>query len=195
MSGSHPPPRSANAELRNRFFTAGMTVLTRDGHAGLKQAAVCRELGVTTGAFYHAFSSWRAYTSELIGHWRVEATDRLVARVQEVTDVRERIAALTDVALALPHDAEAAIRVWATHDDGVAAALSAVDAHRTEVITAMGTEAIGDPELARRMAVTAMLLLIGYQMGSQADPDDFGWAMRGLADRMVRLTRRDQTPE
>lgn len=196
MPGPAPRPRSINLELRNRFFTAGMTVLARDGHPGLKQAAVCQELGLTTGAFYHAFRNWRDYTGELIGHWRVEATDRMVAQVQELTDAQERIEALTDVALALPHDVEAAIRVWASHDSGVAAELAAVDTHRTEVIADMGTEALGDAVIAGHMANTAMMLLIGYQMGTVATADDFAWAMRALAGQMLLLTGAvDQTRE
>ena len=63
--------RAAQASpLRDRFLAAGMTVLGRDGYPGFKQAAVCRQTGLTTGAFYHSFRNWKEFEAALIEHWR-----------------------------------------------------------------------------------------------------------------------------
>lgn len=153
-----------------------MTVLARDGYSGFKQAAVCAETGVTTGAFYHSFRNWKAFEAELIAHWRIEATDRLVEAARSVTDPVERIQALISIALNLPHDTERAIRTWAATDPKVHAALASVEAARLDAITEMGLELFG-PERARRLAATSMLLLTGFENSTQPSLDDFKWAM------------------
>ena len=173
-------------KLRRRFLHAGMTVLARDGYSGFKQAAVCAEAGVTTGAFYHSFRNWKAFEQALIEHWRVESTDVLVEAARNVADPRDRIGALLDIALSLPHDTERAIRNWAAGDPAVMAALTEVEAARKEAITEMGGAQYGR-ELSERLAGTAMLLLIGYENAATPSADDFTWAMRAVAEMSVSL--------
>ena len=64
---------------REAYFETGLEVLADRGYGGLKLAEVCRRLGVTSGSFYHYFSSWSAYTGELIEEWLPAATRERVA--------------------------------------------------------------------------------------------------------------------
>ncbi|GAA4671552.1 TetR/AcrR family transcriptional regulator [Gordonia humi] len=168
-------------KLRGRFLHAGMTVLARDGYSGFKQASVCTEAGVTTGAFYHSFRNWKAFETELIAHWRVEATDRLVDAARSVTDPRDRIDALTTIALNLPHGTERAIRSWAAVDSSVHDALTEVENARRAAIADMGVELFGT-ELSQRLAATAMMLLTGFENAANPSIDDFEWAIRTVTD-------------
>ena len=143
--------RAAQASpLRDRFLAAGMTVLGRDGYPGFKQAAVCRQTGLTTGAFYHSFRNWKEFEAALIEHWRAEATDRIVARLDVALAPHERIDALIAVALSLPHRSEAAIRIWAAGDVRVAESLSAVDAARRDAVARYLREIGIDPPEAEQ---------------------------------------------
>ncbi|MCF8570996.1 TetR/AcrR family transcriptional regulator [Gordonia sp. HY002] len=181
-------------KLRRRFLHAGMTVLARDGYSGFKQAAVCTEAGVTTGAFYHSFRNWKAFESALIAHWRLEATDRLVESARSVTDPHDRIDALIEIALNLPHATERAIRSWASVDPAVLEALTAVEAARRDAIAEMGVELFGR-ELAERLASTAMLLLTGFENSANPSMDDFAWAMRGTTTAALALLDERQESE
>ncbi len=181
-------------KLRTRFLDAGMTVLARDGYSAFKQAAVCAEAGVTTGAFYHSFRNWKAFESELIAHWRLEATDRLVESARRVADPHERIQALIAIALNLPHDTERAIRTWAANDPEVHAALAAVESARRDAIAEMGHELFG-PEMAERLASTSMLLLTGYENSTQPSIDDFKWAMDTFTAAALTMAETAQTSE
>lgn len=67
---------------RELFFQAGFDVLAEAGYGGLKLAAVCGRLGVTSGSFYHHFTSWSDYTRALVTDWQ----DRMTDRVEEVGD-------------------------------------------------------------------------------------------------------------
>lgn len=181
-------------KLRRRFLHAGMTVLARDGYSGFKQAAVCTEAGVTTGAFYHSFRNWKAFEAELIAHWRLEATDRLVESAQSVNDPRDRIDALIHIALNLPHDTERAIRSWAAVDSTVLAALTEVETARREAVADMGVELFGR-ELSEHLAGTAMLLLTGFENSASPSIDDFEWAMRAAATTALALLEERQRSE
>lgn len=181
-------------KLRRRFLHAGMAVLARDGYSGFKQAAVCTEAGVTTGAFYHSFRNWKEFESALIAHWRLEATDLLVESARSVTDPHDRIDALIQIALNLPHDTERAIRSWAAVDAAVLEALTEVETARREAISDMGTELFGR-ELSERLATTAMLLLTGFENSAKSSIDDFAWAMRTTTTTALRLLEETQASE
>lgn len=176
------PSRAA----RERFLDAGLRVLADRGHAGLKLAAVCEETGTTTGSFYHAFAGWPDYTSALIRHWRETKSDQLISRAREIPDPRERLQALVDVGLELPHASEAAIRVWAAHDPEVRAVQAEVDAERTRFLADTYAAVTGDRLLARRYATTAMYLLIGHESGTAPSRDTLAWAFRALVDQALR---------
>ena len=50
------------------YFETGLDVLSDLGYGGLELAEVCQRLGVTTGSFYHYFTSWSAYTRDLVAY-------------------------------------------------------------------------------------------------------------------------------
>ncbi|MFZ2510412.1 MAG: TetR/AcrR family transcriptional regulator [Gordonia sp. (in: high G+C Gram-positive bacteria)] len=163
--------------LRDRFLEAGLRVLGRDGYARFKQAAICAETGLTTGAFYHSFTSWKEFEVALIEHWRAAATDQLVTWLDAQPNAQERVDALVSVALALPHQSEAAIRIWAAGDDRVRYALEQIDLIRREAVARYTRDLGVDHAHADRLAANAMLLLIGHQM-SGLDLSELDWSMR-----------------
>lgn len=166
--------------LRARFLNAGMRVLARDGYAGFKQSAVCAETGLTTGAFYHSFKSWKVFETELIAFWRAETTEKTAAWVLSLPELRARVEAMINAALDLPHETEAAIRVWATSDPTVRLELRAVDAQRVDSVVKALSELGINPEHARHLAKTASLLVTGYQCSS-SQLSEIEWALRTLA--------------
>lgn len=166
-----------HSPLRQRFLEAGMTVLARDGYAGFKQAAICTETGLTTGAFYHSFRNWKEFEVALIDYWHDTATDRLVAWIDTYPSGHQRLDALISVALNLPHRTEAAIRVWAAGDERVAAALAQIDGIRREAVARYAREIGIDPGHSDRLAGTAMMLLIGHEAAGTG-LDELEWSMR-----------------
>lgn len=189
-----PSTLRAASPLRDRFLEAGLRVLGRDGYTGFKQAAICAETGLTTGAFYHSFKSWKEFEVALIEHWRAEATDQLVAWLDAQPSAKERIDTLVHVALSLPHRSEAAIRIWAAGDDRVRHALGQIDLVRREAV-ARYTRDIGvDDDHAERLAANAMLLLVGHQM-TGTDAADLEWSLRHtlITDPAVQAALAQQT--
>ncbi|MEZ5149743.1 TetR/AcrR family transcriptional regulator [Rhodococcus zopfii] len=165
-----------------RYLEAGLDVLGSRGHAGLKLATVCEAVGATSGSFYHAFPSWGEYTSELIHYWRETRSGRLIGNAREITDPVERLEFLIDIALNLPHDSEAAIRVWAAHDPDVRAVQVEADEERRQFIADAYFAATGDRELSERHATVAMYMLVGYESGTHRSRNDLAWAFRTFVE-------------
>lgn len=166
---------SRGAQLR--YLEAGLRVLAHHGYAGLKLATVCDAVGATSGSFYHAFGNWSQYTHALIRYWREEKSDRFIRDARDVADPEQRLRFLIDIALQLPHESEAAIRVWATHDADVRAIQVEADEERWRFVSDTYFEAIGDRDRADRYATTAMYLLVGYENATHRSREALRWAL------------------
>lgn len=184
MKASQPSRR-----IKVRYLEAGLKVLARDGYPGLKLAEVCAAVGATTGSFYYAFDNWAAYTSELIEYWRENIADRAIQEAQAITEPRDRLDHMIELARTLPHGSEAAIRVWAAHDPLVMKIQRSVDAQRCAVIAATYEELLGDRDEAERYARAAMYLFIGHESGTLPSTETMEWAFRALMDRALNDVR------
>ena len=151
---------------RESYFETGLDVLSELGYGGLKLAEVCNRLGVTTGSFYHYFSSWPAYTKELVTHWMQERTVRVIEAVGSEADPHRRIDTLIQVGLGLPHGAEAAIRVWSSLDAHVHSIQVAVDQQRFDVMYESAFEVLQSKRQAQVFAAWAVYLLVGYEQAA-----------------------------
>ncbi len=170
---------------REAYFETGLEVLADRGYGGLKLAEVCRRLGVTSGSFYHYFSSWSAYTGELIEEWLPAATRERVAQLRTIPDPRRRIDAIFDIGFALPHGAEAAVRVWSALDPKVWAVQVEVDELRFEILRESALEILHDERQAELFAGWSLYLLVGYEQSTRP-PDMVGltWMVEQLLDAL-----------
>ncbi|WP_460359287.1 TetR/AcrR family transcriptional regulator [Mycobacterium sp. ZZG] len=170
---------------RESFFEAGLDVLSDSGYGGLKLAAVCHRLGVTTGSFYHYFSNWPAFTQQLVAHWHEGMTLEIVEAVRPETDPRRRIDRLMEAGLTLPHGAEAAIRVWSAVAPQVRAVQEAVDRQRFDVMYDAAMEILHQPRQAELFAAWAVYVLVGYEQATlPPDVTGLGWIVGQLSEAL-----------
>jgi AcrR family transcriptional regulator len=170
---------------RESYFDTGFEVLSDRGYGGLKLAEVVGRLGVTTGSFYHYFTSWATYTKELVAHWVQARTVRIVESVRTEPDPRRRIDTLIQEGLALPHGAEAAIRVWSSIDSDVYAQQLAVDQQRFDILFESAFEVLEHKHQAKMFASWAIYLLVGYEQTSlPRDPADLAWIAGELLEAL-----------
>lgn len=185
----------AGGVSRESYFDTGLDVLSDLGYGGLKLAEVCNRLGVTTGSFYHYFPNWSAYTRELIAHWRQARTMRVVEAVRADPDPHRRIETLIEEALALPHGAEAAIRVWSSLDPDVYTVQAVVDQLRFDIIYESAREIIGNDLTARYFAAWGVYLIVGYEQSTlPRDTEALKWISFQLRDAL-ESGRFTQAPE
>ncbi len=170
---------------REAYFETGLDVLADRGYAGLKLAEVCRRLGVTSGSFYHYFPSWSAYTGELVEQWLPAATRERVAHLRTMADPRRRIDAIFDIGKALPHGAEAAVRVWSALDPKVRAVQVEVDELRFEILRESALEILRDERQAELFAAWSLYVLVGYEQSTRPpDPTGLAWMVTQLLDAL-----------
>lgn len=170
---------------RQAYFETGLEVLADLGYGGLKLAEVCNRLGVTTGSFYHYFTSWPVFTRELVKHWLEVRTVQHVEFARAVPDPRQRLDSLIQIGLALPHGAEAAIRCWSSADSAVYAVQAEVDRQRFDILYESALEVLGDERQAQLFGNWAMYLLIGYEQALlPRDSSAFAWVAGQLLDAL-----------
>lgn len=175
-----------NERTKSRFFLAGMEILAEGGIAGLKLAALCRRVGVTTGSFYHAFDSWQDFTRQLVENWRDERTLQAAELARAEVDPAERVDLLLRLGVSLPHSAEAAIRVWAGIDPEVAKVQESVDRQRLTTVTEAFRELTDDPFEAADLARVAFYVVVGFEQSTgDHDVRALERFLRALQDRAL----------
>jgi len=175
------------AVTRSVYIETALAILADRGFHGLNIGELCQRLGVTSGSFYHHFGSWDDFVQALLQHWENEQTNRLLEMANLHSDARERIEVLKQLAVVLPHEAEAAIRAWSKNRAPVATVQQRVDARRQqalqEIITAVGA----DPAQARMLATLGTSVLVGLQqLRTPVDLDE----LHALLDEVHQLVLR-----
>ncbi|MBM9461704.1 TetR family transcriptional regulator [Nocardioides sp. zg-536] len=166
-----------NEGLRAGWFAAANEILAGEGYGALKLATLCRRLGVTTGAFYHSFDSWQAFTDALLDAWLTERTDHTAQIVRTEKDPATRLRLMIGAGSELLHATEAAIRVWAGVDERVARVQREVDHRRYEVVFEAASDLVG-PDRAEAYTVWALSTLVGYEMlAAEHDHSHLLWAL------------------
>lgn len=178
------PRRAGRQVVAEHYYDAAMTILARDGAAGLKIGPLCRALGVTSGSFYHHFNGWAGFVRGLLRYWEAEQTDRVVELARATADPIERMLVVKRLTVDLRHDAEAAIRAWADSDPDVGSAQRRVDQQRTNALEQVVADVVGEDADAHRLAVLGISLMVGFQQ--TCDPRDRD-LLRALFDDYQRL--------
>ncbi|MGW0248941.1 TetR/AcrR family transcriptional regulator [Nocardia goodfellowii] len=150
---------------KTSWLTSGLAILGTAGAHGLTIDKLVASAGLSTGSFYHHFSSMSGYKQALLAHFEELHTLRYIREVQAATelDARARLRLLIELVLAdeEPARLEVAIRAWALDDPIAAAAKERVDAARLGFLRELLLEC-GYPEAdAEQTAQILYLLVLG----------------------------------
>jgi AcrR family transcriptional regulator len=150
------------------YFASALKILAEHGFTGLNVGALCRDLGVTSGSFYHHFGGWPGFVEQLLAHWENRQVLILRERNFGAGGPSADFAALMDLTLGLPHEAEAAIRAWAMNDETVRAVQKRVDDARLRTVGKAVEGIVGDRAVARTLTSLGMAMLVGHQQLASA---------------------------
>jgi AcrR family transcriptional regulator len=154
------------AAPRNRsdYFAEGLSVLESDGFPALTAAGLCERMGVTRGSFYHHFASFDDFVDGLLSYWEERYTSERFALVDAAEGPSAQREVQLQLAESLPHQAEAAIRVWSTINERVAAAQRRVDLQRRSSVAELMSRSGLSAQDARVYADLAVSSLAGMQL-------------------------------
>lgn len=169
------------------YYEQAFRILGVGGSSALTISALSDALDVTSGSFYHHFGSWNGFVAGLVEHWEQEQTARVIELTRPDPNPLARFDRLMQLAVALPHAAEAAIRAWANNDPIVAQAQDRVDTERIQFTDDLMREIVDDDDQrAHRIGVVVVATYIGLQqLPRQLDETGFQDAMRLLRDLIV----------
>ena len=169
---------------REDYYAAAVEILSGSGSGDLSMTALHRRLGVSSGSFYNWFRNWPDFVTQFLEHWAAR-TEEIAREAAAPLAPLERLELLRRLARTVPHDAEAAIRVWSTGDPAVAAAQREVDRRRREVVRAAVVEA-GAGADADELAELYLSMIVGVQLLHRPVDVD---ALDRLLARFVELVR------
>lgn len=170
MAAVHRLIYGGNVARPENYFEAAFELLAEGGVGALTTTNVCARLGLTTGSLYHHFASGPAFYEAFIDHWENGVSPAIRQHADEAGGPVDRLEALHEIALAGDHDAEKAIRAWASSDPMVAAAQRRVDAARERHLVDAYV-AVGMPrDRAVTLARIGFAILVGnQQFGPKVD--------------------------
>jgi AcrR family transcriptional regulator len=152
------------------YFAAAFELLAEGGAGALTTTNVCSRLGVTTGSLYHHFASGPAFYEAVVDYWENVLSPEIWRLADEAGDPIGGLDTLHQIALTGDHDAEKAIRAWASSDPMVAAAQRRVDQTREQHLTDTYIAVGMPPARARSMARIGFAIIVGnQQLGDRID--------------------------
>lgn len=146
---------------RENWLQHGLEKLAADGVEALRIAALCDELGVTKGSFYHHFKNQRAYLEAILHHWETQYTAQFIDSSEAGHSAAEKLMLLNERVLESFGLFEVHIRTWAQSDPLAREVQARVDQQRLAYLHQLYHELLGDAERAQAMAHLVYTTLIG----------------------------------
>ncbi|MGK5631728.1 TetR/AcrR family transcriptional regulator [Streptomyces sp. URMC 123] len=148
---------------RERWVEAGLEALARGGPDAVRVEALAAELGVTKGGFYGYFDGRPALLSEMLDAWERRCTEEILARADaEGGGAAERFRHVGRLSFSEDlHRIDLAVRVWARHDESVAARLRRIDNERMRFLRTVFATFLTDPDEIEARSTLAFALAIG----------------------------------
>jgi AcrR family transcriptional regulator len=91
-------PQQRGEKTRSRILNVARQSFTRHGYDATGVAQICKQAGVTKGAFYHHFPSKQALFLELLDRWLTQLDGQLMAARIEAADIPEGLLQMADLA-------------------------------------------------------------------------------------------------
>lgn len=142
----------------------GLTVLAEAGPDGLTIEELCRRLHLTKGSFYHHYANRSIYIQALLAFWEQEMTARVIEASQQEGVPLQRLRRLTQISTTFEHErVEMILRVWASQDETVRAAVERVDRRRLQYLGELCGLILGNPDEGLVLAQIFYTMYVGAQ--------------------------------
>lgn len=148
---------------RQQWIDAAVRAIARGGVASVAVDALAKEFGITRGSFYWHFADRDELLRAALDMWQRAGTDDIIAALEAIDDPRQRLLALFTTAVGADgvEGFEVALAADASHPL-VAPVLARVTDGRLDYLTSVFRQAGRDPATARRQAVTAYAIYVGW---------------------------------
>lgn len=148
---------------KDAWIDAAVDAIARGGVAAVAVDALAKDLGITRGSFYWHFADRDALLRAALEYWERKGTDDIIAALDAVADPKQRLLALLTAAVADDpvEGFEVSLAADAAHPV-VAPVLARVTERRLAYLVSLFRAAGLDAATARRQAVTAYAVYVGW---------------------------------
>jgi AcrR family transcriptional regulator len=150
------------------WIEAAFRALTIGGLQAVRIEAIARSLKVSKGSFYWHFVNLSELKTQMLQHWKEEATDNIIALLEDTEmSASDRLRTLVEVATGDTSAryggvmVEAAIRDWAKYDTLAEATVKAVDVERLSFLNRLFKESGFNKKASHANSVILYGALIG----------------------------------
>ena len=145
------------------YFEEALRLMAQGGSKTVTIANLCRGLAVTKGSFYYHFENVPTFMREFLLYWEDAYSLRYVDEAATISNPQKRLEYLFLMASRFHHEAEKAIRAYASSDPFAAEMQDRVDAARVRVVAECLEEAGLPAAQADAAARFALIVLVGAQ--------------------------------
>lgn len=143
------------------WYWACSRIVVKDGAKKLTIDALCQNLGMTKGSFYHHFKGMDDFVEAFLVFFEQEGTLQIIEVVEQETTPQNKLRKLIELATEYPSELERGARAWAHQDGRVSAVFERVDQQRLDYVTDLWRPLVADASTARVRVQMMYSILIG----------------------------------
>ena len=162
----------------------GLKTLAKSGFTALKAEPLAKAMGVSRGSFYWHFADISAFHAAILKHWREIAAEQIIAGVEASSAHENPLGVLLRRVFGERLAIENAVRIWASVDPVVRAAVQAIDRRRLGYIEGLMTKSGLSADTARARAQILYWAFLGFAQSDRPLPKAQQAAM---LDEMLRI--------
>lgn len=147
---------------RDRWVSAALIALAKEGHAAVRADRLAKRLGVTRGSFYWHFRDVAEFHDAVLAEWRRTALDLVVARAARQATPAGQLDTLIANVFSRPPALERAVQAWAGVSPQAAKVYDVVARLRLQHLTTLMREAGASDAAATGAASALYWAFLGY---------------------------------
>ncbi|MFK7803418.1 MAG: TetR/AcrR family transcriptional regulator, partial [Anaerolineae bacterium] len=136
-------------------------IIVKDGAKKLTIDALCQELKMTKGSFYHHFKGMDDFVDAFLMFFEQEGTLQIIETVEQQPTPQAKLRKLIELSTEYAPELESSVRAWALQDGRVRAVFERVDQQRLEYLTHIWRPLVADDATALVRAQMMYTILIG----------------------------------
>ncbi|MCP4418946.1 MAG: TetR/AcrR family transcriptional regulator [Chloroflexi bacterium] len=179
-------------KTKRDWFIIGVQILLASGAQGLTIDALCQQLGVTKGSFYHHFGSYDGFKQQFLTFYEQEGTLDIISQLADLPTAKEKLQGLLAIVVDFSDkqtgEPDVAMRAWALQDTAVRQTQMRVDGRRRAYVQSLCEEITGDTAQAKTIAQLLYAVLVGCE---QMQPPIVGEELQQLFYECSRLYHLD----
>jgi len=146
---------------RDDWLENGLMLIAQKGVDSLTIDAMCSQLGVTKGSFYHHFKNRKVYLRAILEFWEEKYTSQFVNISQKGATTTQQLELLNEQVVASFSTNEVHIRAWAQSDPLAREFQARVDQRRINYLYQLYKQWTDDDQKAMGLAHLVYTTLIG----------------------------------